>query len=81
MHIYDVYYTKAPLFFTAWASIFRFFSFTSILFVFVLFLLNKKHNHPQIDLIITYYWLELFLWRYMLFIYCVPPIGLGQQLI
>ena len=53
-YAYDVYYTKAPLFFTAWAFIFRFFSFTSILFVFVLFLLNKKHIHPQIDLIITY---------------------------
>ena len=38
-YAYDVYYTKAPLFFTAWAFIFRFFSFTSILFVFVLFIL------------------------------------------
>ena len=79
-YAYDVYYTKAFLFFTAWGFIFHFFSFTSILFVFVLFLLNEKHNHPKIDLIITYYWLELFLWRYMLFVHCVPPIGLGQQL-
>ena len=53
-YAYDVYYTKAFLFFTAWGFIFRFFSFTSILFVFVLFLLNEKHNHPRIDLIITY---------------------------
>ena len=37
-YAYDVYYTKAPLFFTAWGFLIRFFSFTSILFVYVLFL-------------------------------------------
>ena len=58
-YAYDVYYTKAPLFFTAWGFIFRFFSFTSILLVFVLFFLKERHKH--MDLVITYYWLELFL--------------------
>ncbi|XP_050290571.1 uncharacterized protein LOC126728854 [Quercus robur] len=53
-YAYDVCYTKAPLFFTAWGFLFRFFSFTSILFVFVLFLIKERHKHPQIDLIITY---------------------------
>ena len=53
-YAYDVYYTKAPLFFTAWGFLFRFFSFTSALFVFVLFLIKERHKHPQIDLIITY---------------------------
>ena len=53
-YAYDVYYTKAPLFFTAWGFLFRFFSFTSALFVFVLFLIKERHKHPQTDLIITY---------------------------
>ena len=53
-YAYDVYYTKAPLFFTAWGFLFRFFSFTSALFVFVLLLIKERHKHPQIDLIITY---------------------------
>ena len=53
-YAYDVYYTKAPLFFTAWGFLFRLFSFTSIVFVFVLFLIKERHKHPQIDLIITY---------------------------
>ncbi|KAK4587844.1 hypothetical protein RGQ29_019018 [Quercus rubra] len=53
-YAYDVYYTKAPLFFTAWGFIFRFFSFTSTLLVFVLFFLKESHKHPQMDLIITY---------------------------
>ena len=54
-YAYDVYYTEAPLFFTAWGFIFRFFSFTSILLVFVLFCLKERHKHPQMDLVITYY--------------------------
>ena len=54
-YAYDVYYTKAPLFFTAWGFIFRFFSFTSILLVFVFFFLKERHKHPQMDLVITYY--------------------------
>ncbi|KAM3749637.1 hypothetical protein ACB098_05G201400 [Castanea mollissima] len=53
-YAYDVYYTKAPLFFTAWGFIFRFSSFTSILLVFVLFSLKERHKHLQMDLIITY---------------------------
>ena len=53
-YAYDVYYTKAPLLFTAWGFLFRLFSFTSIVFVFVLFLIKERHKHPQIDLIITY---------------------------
>ncbi|KAM3749638.1 hypothetical protein ACB098_05G201500 [Castanea mollissima] len=53
-YAYDAYYTKAPLFFTAWGFLFRLFSFTSILFVFVLFLIIERHKHPQTDLIITY---------------------------
>ncbi|KAL4628886.1 hypothetical protein ACB092_05G270100 [Castanea dentata] len=53
-YAYDAYYTKAPLFFTAWGFLFRLFSFTSIIFVFVLFLVKERHKHPQIDLIITY---------------------------
>ena len=53
-YAYDVFYTKAAFFFTAWGFIFRSFSFTSILFVFVLFLLKERHKHLQIDLIITY---------------------------
>ncbi|KAM3701801.1 hypothetical protein ACJW30_05G202300 [Castanea mollissima] len=53
-YAYDVYYTKAPLFFTAWGFLFRFFSFTSALFAFVLLLTKERHKHPQIDLIITY---------------------------
>ncbi|KAL4607640.1 hypothetical protein ACB092_09G190100 [Castanea dentata] len=54
-YAYDVFYTKAPLYFTAWGFIFRFFSFTSILFVSVLFLLKERHKHlSQTDLIITY---------------------------
>ena len=56
-YAYDVYYTKAPLFFTAWGFLFRFFSFTSALFVFVLLLIKERHKHPQIDLIITYFFL------------------------
>ena len=54
-YAYDVYSTEAPLFFTAWGFIFRFFSFTSILLVFVLFFLKERHKHPQMDLVITYY--------------------------
>ena len=53
-YAYDAFYTKAPLFFTAWSFLFRLFSFTSILFVFVLFLIKERHKHPQIDSIITY---------------------------
>ena len=54
-YAYDVFYTKAPLFFTAWGFIFRFFSFTSILFVALLFLLKERDKHlSQTDLIITY---------------------------
>ena len=53
-YAYDVYYTKAPLFFTTWGFLIRTFSFTSILFVFVLFLIKERHKHPQIDSIITY---------------------------
>ena len=55
-YAYDVYYTKTSLFFffTAWVLLFRLFSFTSILSVFVLFLIKERHKHPQIDLIITY---------------------------
>ncbi|XP_075666019.1 uncharacterized protein LOC142635835 [Castanea sativa] len=53
-YAYDVYYTKAPLFFTSWGFIFRFSSFTSILLVFVLFSLKERHKHLQMDLIITY---------------------------
>ena len=40
-YAYDSYYTKAPLFFTAWGFIFRFLSFTSIFSVSVLFHLRK----------------------------------------
>ncbi|KAK7859372.1 hypothetical protein CFP56_006898 [Quercus suber] len=53
-YAYDVYYTKAPLFFTASGFLFRLFSFTSIIFVFVLFHAKERHKHLQIDLIITY---------------------------
>uniref|UniRef100_A0A7N2MX89 Flavodoxin-like domain-containing protein n=1 Tax=Quercus lobata TaxID=97700 RepID=A0A7N2MX89_QUELO len=54
-YAYDVFYTKAPLFFTAWGFIFRFFSFTSILFVSLRFLLKERYKHlSQTDLIITY---------------------------
>lgn len=54
VYAYDVFYTKAPLFFSSWGYIFRYFSFTSIIFVFVLFHLKERHKHPRIDLIITY---------------------------
>ena len=53
-YAYDVHYTKAPLFFTAWGFLFRFISFTSILFVFVFFLIKESYKHPLIDLVITY---------------------------
>ena len=53
-YAYDVYYTKAPLFFTTWGFLIRTFSFTSILFVFVLFLIKESHKHPFVDLIVTY---------------------------
>jgi hypothetical protein len=54
LYAYDVFYTKAPLFFSGWGFIFRYLSFTSIIFVFVLFHLKERHKHARIDLIITY---------------------------
>ncbi len=60
VYAYGVFYMKAPLFFffffffPGWGFIFRYFSFTSIIFVFVLFHLKERHKHPRIDLIIIY---------------------------
>ena len=51
---YDLYYTKAPLFFTTWGFLIRTFSFTSILLVFVLFLIKECHEQLFVDLIVTY---------------------------
>ena len=51
---YDVFYTKAPFFFTGRGILLRTFSFTSLLFVFVLFLIKESHKHPFVDLIVTY---------------------------
>ena len=52
-YAYDVFFTKAPFFFTTWGFLIRTFSFTSILIVFVLFLVKECHKHPFVDLIIT----------------------------
>ena len=47
-YAYVAYYTKAPLFFTAWGFIFRFLSFTSIFSVSMLFHLKERQNHSRI---------------------------------
>ncbi|KAK7822907.1 uncharacterized protein LOC111984922 [Quercus suber] len=51
---YDVFYTKAPIIYTVWGCIARFFTSSCTIIVFVLFLIHEKHNHPQVDLVITY---------------------------
>ncbi|KAL4650420.1 hypothetical protein ACB092_01G086700 [Castanea dentata] len=51
---YDVFYTKAPIISTFMGCIFRFITSSCTIIVFVLFLIIEKHNHPQVDLIITY---------------------------
>ncbi|KAF3956455.1 hypothetical protein CMV_018414, partial [Castanea mollissima] len=53
-HAYDTFYTKIPLFSTKLGYFFRFISFSTIGFGFVFFLIKGRHNHLQIDLIITY---------------------------
>ncbi|XP_075662947.1 uncharacterized protein LOC142632429 [Castanea sativa] len=53
-HAYDTFYTKIPLFSTKLGYFFRFISFSTIGFGFVFFLIKERHNHLQIDLIITY---------------------------
>uniref|UniRef100_A0A7N2KTK7 DUF4220 domain-containing protein n=1 Tax=Quercus lobata TaxID=97700 RepID=A0A7N2KTK7_QUELO len=51
---YDVFYTKAPIISTFLGCIFRFITSSFTIIVFVFFLIIEKHNHPQVDLIITY---------------------------
>ena len=51
---YDDFYTKAPLFSKAWVCIFRCITFSSAVLVLVFFVINERHKHLQIDLIITY---------------------------
>ena len=56
---YDDFYTKAPLFSKAWVCIFRSITFSSTVLVLVFFVINERHKHLEIDLIITYYWAVL----------------------
>jgi hypothetical protein len=51
---YDAFYTKAPIIYTIWGCICRFITSSLTIIVSVLFLIVEKHNHRQIDLIITY---------------------------
>ena len=51
---YDVFYTKAPIMSTFLGCIFRFITSSFTIIVFVFFLIIEKHNHSQVDLIITY---------------------------
>ena len=53
-HAYDTFYTKIPLFFTAWGCFFRCISISATIFTFVFFLVKERQEHLQTDLIITY---------------------------
>ena len=59
---YDAFYTKAPLFFTAWGFIFRFFSFTSILFCVCAFPFKRKAQALVTDRFD--YYLRIDAWSY-----------------
>ncbi|KAK7859399.1 hypothetical protein CFP56_006900 [Quercus suber] len=72
-YAYDAYYTKAPLFFTAWGFIFRFLSFTSIFFCVCAFPFKRKAESPTDRC-------DYYLLRYNLSFYFVPLIGLGQNM-
>ena len=61
-YAYDVFYTKAPLFFTAWGFIFRFFSFTSILFCVCAFPFKRKAQALVTDRFD--YYLRIDAWSY-----------------
>ena len=53
-HAYDDFYTKTPLFFTRLGCFSRCITFSSVVFVFIIFLVSERHKHLRLDLIITY---------------------------